>query len=472
MDTYSIDWSKKHILKLSNNPAFCSDEDITPEKALDQRKNIEPWLSAIFQSEHFSLLIGTGLTNAICYMAGVKPQDMGRLQLTHKYKDFIKSHAESTAKNLDRGEANIEDDIRSANELITGLKILQNEEADKLRSELDTQLYGFIGNVLKTENEFYLKLNGESNLEDHEKALRSFTLLKSFLLSFASRAASRERLAIFTTNYDRFIELGADDSGIILLDRFKGKLTPIFRNTRLELDYHYNPPGIRGEPRYVEGVVRMTKLHGSIDWRFDHKRIVRCLLPFGADISHPDVPQPIKEGEKPKNNYQGVSDRVVIYPNSSKDIETSFYPYAELFRDFSSAICRPNSVIVTYGYGFGDSHINRNIEDMLTIPSTHLVIIAWDKRGEKGDFGGVRERIKKFYDKVGNSAQFTLLLGEHFADLETLVDYYLPKSTIDRITIRKQRLVNERGEGKNIVDNDTLRGDAAAQASGGEEKNN
>ncbi len=41
---------------------------------------------------------------------------------------------------------------------------------------------------------------------------------------------------------------------------------PIFRSSRLNIDMHYNPPGIRGEPRYLEGVARFTKLHGSIDW--------------------------------------------------------------------------------------------------------------------------------------------------------------------------------------------------------------
>src|SRR5690606_15662784 len=129
--------------------------------------------------------------------------------------------------------------------------------------------------------------------------------------------------------------------------------------------------------------------------------------PFGAKSDHPEVPQE-------------VSEKVVIYPNSSKDIETAFYPYAELFRDFSSAICQPNSVIITYGYGFGDSHINRVIDDMLTIPSTHLVIIAWDmnyvKEGEPINYGAARDRIIKFLENK-NAAQCTLLNGSLCGDL-------------------------------------------------------
>ena len=66
----------------------------------------------------------------------------------------------------------------------------------------------------------------------------------------------------------------------------------------------------------------------------------------------------------------------MIYPNAAKDRETIAYPYVELFRDFAASICRPNSTVVCYGYSFGDEHINRVIEDMLTIPSAHLVIIA------------------------------------------------------------------------------------------------
>ncbi|MDR8391147.1 SIR2 family protein [Aliifodinibius sp. S!AR15-10] len=227
---------------------------------------------------------------------------------------------------------------------------------------------------------------------------------------------------MFTTNYDRFIEYGFDSAGILYLDRFVGSLNPKFRETKLNYDYHYNPPGIRGEPRYVEGVVKYSKLHGSVDWKSSNQDVIKKLLPFGADEDHPEI-------------GSDLTDSLLIYPNSSKGIETAFYPYSELFREFSTAICRPNSSLVTYGYGFGDSHINSIIEDMLSIPSTHLVVISYDGN----------ERIKSFFENQ-NPSQFTLLLGKEFGDLEKLNKYYLPKSAIDRISIRRANLLKNRGE--------------------------
>jgi hypothetical protein len=436
MEFFGIDWNLKHILK-TNTKLVCT-SDIEEINIEELKKEVEPWLSAIFQSEHLSLLIGSGLTSAVSFTAGVRPQEMPRLVLENGLDEKIKAKADVTAQKMNRGEANIEDDIRVALELINGLKILDDDRHVDLEIKLNTNLLAFIQAILKTERDFLNKLKAED-----EKGILAFNLLKSFILSFTSRAASRERLNIFTTNYDRFIELACDSTGVLLLDRFKGKILPIFRNTRLELDYHYNPPGIRGEPRYVEGVARITKLHGSIDWKFTDDKIIRSLLPFGAEETHPEIPEKVTE-------------QVVIYPNSSKDIETAFYPYAELFRDFSSAVCQPNSVIITYGYGFGDSHINRVIEDMLTIPSTHLVVITWDKNyaneGEPMNFGASRERAVKFLEDK-NSAQCTLLIGEHFADLRNLVEFYLPKSAIDRLTVRMQKLKDNRGDRNKGGDN-------------------
>lgn len=414
-----IEWEKPHILKIGNEPD--SRDEIHGDEIKKLRQKIEPWLTAIFQSEHLSLLAGSGLTKAVALLANVSAQDMGRIEFENEFKDMIKTKANNQAKKMARGKANIEDDLRVANELYTGLLIQDDKKADNLKKDINNEFLNFIKGVLKTENDF---LSSDSTNT-------ALSYLKSFLIRFSSRTASRDRLHIITTNYDRFIEYACDMAGILTLDSFTGKINPVFRTNKIALDYHYNPPGIRGEPRYVEGVIRYTKLHGSLDWKFDKNQITKNLLPFGADEKHTDLPtEPL--------------DHVVIYPNSAKDIETVYFPYAELFREFSTAVCQPNSVVVTYGYGFGDSHVNRILEDMLTIPSTHIVIISWD---------GADERIKNFVER-NNSSQFTLLIGNHFGDLKTLVDNYLPKAAIDRITERQHEVLEKRGKEGTPANND------------------
>ncbi len=272
-------------------------------------------------------------------------------------------------------------------------------------------------------------LEGERQLavakpEHREKA---FNYLVSFLMSFASRSGTRDRLNIFTTNYDRLIEAGAEVAGLHLLDRFVGSLAPVFRSSRLDLDVHYNPPGIRGEPRYLEGVARFTKLHGSLDWLDVEGSIRRFGVPFGARSIRPYLDTP--------GSALADASRLMIYPNAVKDRETAAYPYVELFRDFAAAACRPNNTLVTFGYSFGDEHINRVLHDMLTIPSTHLVIVS---------FSDPLGRIMQTYESLGRAAQISLLVGSHVGAFDSLVDHYLPKPAIDRTTFRMAELLKAR----------------------------
>ena len=89
----------------------------------------------------------------------------------------------------------------------------------------------------------------QTRLVPAHKYEEAFNYLVSFLMSFANRPNTRERLHIFTTNYDRYIEAGCDVAGLRLIDRFVNTLRPVFRTSRLNVDLHYNPPGLRGEPR-------------------------------------------------------------------------------------------------------------------------------------------------------------------------------------------------------------------------------
>ena len=204
-----------------------------------------------------------------------------------------------------------------------------------------------------------------------------------------------------------------------MIDRFVGSINPIFRSSRLNIDMHYNPPGIRGEPRYLEGVAYFTKLHGSLDWRYNNGDVQKVTLPFGDT-----------------NNLKiNSKEQCLIYPNLAKDIQTNNYPYVELFRDFATAVCRPNTTLVTYGYGFCDEHINRVLDDMLTVPSTHLVIISYDDSNKV---------IKKFYGNASRKEQISLLIGNQLGSLENLVKYFLPKSAISQAMNRMFEIQRKR----------------------------
>ncbi|HXW70974.1 MAG TPA: hypothetical protein VEK34_06005 [Methylocella sp.] len=48
-------------------PADAIELDSLIDKA---RKQIEPWLSAVFQAEHLNLLVGSGFTTAVAQIAG------------------------------------------------------------------------------------------------------------------------------------------------------------------------------------------------------------------------------------------------------------------------------------------------------------------------------------------------------------------------------------------------------------------
>lgn len=407
-------WQHDHVVHIGGETET-PDAPSTDSQAW--RRRLEPWLSAVFQAEHLSLLLGNGFTTAIAREAGGTPVSMDVQSLGCPHEEKVSAHAARMAEAMGRGSPNFEDQLSAALTLLAGLEILEDERAAPWRAGVDSLLSAFITQVLATEAAIATGLNRKP--ADAKPSARE--ILVSFLMSFSSRAVSRERLNLFTTNYDRLIERGCDLAGLRIIDRFVGAVEPEFRSSRLQVDMHYTPPGIRGEPRHLEGVVHLTKLHGAVDWRYEHGRLYRAPLKFGAATAG-------VEGSP--------RDSVMVYPNAVKDIETANYPYSDLFRDFSSALCQPNSVLVTYGYGFGDDHVNNIIADMLTIPSSHLVIIAWDKKPH--------QRVATFVERVGRPQQLTLLLGTHFGDIRSLVEHYLPKPAIDPLTIRMTDLIERR----------------------------
>lgn len=112
---------------------------------------------------------------------------------------------------------------------------------------------------------------------------------------------------------------------------------------------------------------RVLKLHGSINW---------CELPGD--------PLPRRFAASPE--VAGANDRrILIWPASTKYRETQLDPFAQL-ADRARRVMRPNRrshrVLVICGYGFGDPHINIEVDRALRESASDLTVVAFTSENE------------------------------------------------------------------------------------------
>jgi hypothetical protein len=172
--------------------------DEAPAEPDEHRREIEPWLSAVFQSEHLSLLVGNGLTTAIAVAAGGAPPSMSAVEFGCELEDEVNTWAEKTAADVGRSEANIEDQLRAALQLIGGLEVIGDERTAAWRSAVNDVLGTFAKSVLAAERSI-----DEAIRAERDKGLVARSLLVSFLLSFVRRQPfRRSTLALVSSQFD------------------------------------------------------------------------------------------------------------------------------------------------------------------------------------------------------------------------------------------------------------------------------
>ena len=184
----TIDGNQLFRVKENESAQWCPDGTFS---VIDLRNRIEPWLTSLFQSEHLSLLVGSGLTTAIQLVScGTSDNGMGKFEPKSKYANKINMNAAASASAANRGEnPNFEDYIRVMCELLRGLEILgEDDDATELKGEIVNAINDFTKNISVIENQIATA--------PEPKRTDAFNKLVLFLMSFASRTGTRDRLNI------------------------------------------------------------------------------------------------------------------------------------------------------------------------------------------------------------------------------------------------------------------------------------
>lgn len=159
------------------------------------------------------------------------------------------------------------------------------------------------------------------------------------MLHFASwlaRADYHLPIEVFTVNYDLGLEKALESLGVPYFDGFVGSLKARFRIELVEASE-------RDKDNWLPSfLVRLWKLHGSVNWQWD--RGVRSeIMRLGSAV---DSGSP-----------------AAIYPSDTKYDESRRVPFVVLQDRLRRALNQPETLVLVNGYSFGDDHFNELIFD-------------------------------------------------------------------------------------------------------------
>ncbi|MDR6667086.1 SIR2 family protein [Rhizobium sp. 1399] len=212
----------------------------------------------------------------------------------------------------------------------------------------------------------------------------------SFLSKLVARDSNLGRTHLFTLNYDTLFEQSLELLGIQYFDGFTGRAAARFDPSVYGLDIYYPGEVAEGRVRRFDKFLHLYKLHGSIHW-FEQSGEMRA--------RHPDL-APFKDYAKLGATEKAAVLRTLsagtpsvgILPTANKFAQTLSMPYAHLFRSLQVRLGVPQTFLLVLGYGFGDEHVSRIIENALMNPSLVMLVV------EPNPNSPVIERVRRYKD--------------------------------------------------------------------------
>ncbi len=246
---------------------------------------------------------------------------------------------------------------------------------------------------------------------DHSESL---DLHEVFLRKLGRRSTRRERLKLFTTNYDRCFEHAAQRTGFVVMDGFTLAQPAIFEP--MHFSYDVVRRGHDADtPDYIENLFKLYKIRGSIDWEFNEqtKQIVRN-----------------GKTEKP----------LLIYPRNSKYELAFAQPYLEMISSFQSALRASDTAVLIIGFGFNDNHLAEPILAAIeTNLSLKVAVISPDLEAKSG----TNPHLKKIAGLIDRGDARLAMLAASFEELVPIIPDIAAQTDLER-HIERIRAVRER----------------------------
>lgn len=219
----------------------------------------------------------------------------------------------------------------------------------------------------------------------------------TFLHRLSRRRVRDSRLKLFTTNYDLCFETAAGKQGIIVLDGFSFTQPRFYDPRFFGYDIVRRPRTGEDLGNYLEGVIQLYKLHGSVNWARSSD---------GKSITTKEKPTP--------------DEACLIYPGKGKYQQSYIQPHLELVAQYLSSLREPNTCLIVIGFGFNDDHLSEPILSAVkTNPHLRLIVAdccAEDWSNDKTKMSPRRSELFELAQK-GDDIWFINTTFQDFAEL-------------------------------------------------------
>lgn len=249
---------------------------------------------------------------------------------------------------------------------------------------------------------------------DFIAATETLPLHEVLLRKLGRRSTRRERLKLFTTNYDRCFEHAAQRAGFVIMDGFTMTQPAIFEPMHFSYDVVRRGQNADA-PDYIENLFQLYKIHGSIDWELNEttKQIVKK-----------------EKTEKP----------LLIYPRNTKYELAFAQPYLEMISSFQAALRASDTALLIIGFGFNDNHLAEPILAAIeTNLSLKVVVISPGIEAQSG----TNAHLKKIAGLIDQGDARLAMLAASFEDLVPVIPDIAAQTDLER-HIERVRAVRER----------------------------
>ena len=295
---------------------------------------------------------------------------------------------------------------------IAGLLAAGNEADARLR------MCTFLASIQEPTNRLIEDDTHASNIETLAR-YRDYLGIVETILSERRTTLLPKQATIFTSNYDLFIEKASVSYPALKLNDGFGRVPSL--DNRMEYSSRnffnatYNTGNLYSYKVEIP-CINLIKFHGSLSWKKDDREIV-----FSVSKR-----EPLPAGSTVDQINEFIDSYAVVLPQAAKFRTTLIdRTYYELLRIYANQLDLENTLLIAFGFSFGDEHILDITRRALKNPTLRLVVFAFSEAskdsfavtfqgynnvdiiapptGEQIDFSKFNAALRDFLPNAGNA---------------------------------------------------------------------